>query len=267
MLIALGFLKELDTMMKDAVIEQKGTTVYLPAKFSRIYSGNSGLVFMFAGVSVLGRTAYGTFAEVGQAIGGPGKMDPNEEHLRKLVDAMEKYRKEKGAYPPAAMYDEDGRPVLSWRVALLPYLGEEALYNQFHLDEPWDSLHNKKLIKSLPQCLKTERNWRSPRGKSCDFVFTGANTIFEGKKGVRREDVANKTILVIQASPSQGVYWTKPIDLPYRAGQPLPELFEKYGGQVRVILADGTYQTFNKGVDEKQIQELVPRKKGEPKDK
>lgn len=258
LLVAIGFLKELDGMMKDAAIEQKGTVVQLPAKFSKMYSGNGGLLMMMSAVSLMGRVAYSTFDSVAAEIGGPNK-DPNEVHLRTLSDAMERYREKNGTYPPAALYDKDGRPVLSWRVALLPYLGEEALYKEFHLDEPWDSLHNKKLIKNLPKCLTTARQWRSPRGKTSDLVFTGENTVFDGAKGLKKDEISPKTILVMQATTAQAVYWTKPADIAVK-GDKVPELFEKYGGQVRVILADGTYKTFNKG-DEKQIHELIPRKK------
>ncbi|MBV9126015.1 MAG: DUF1559 domain-containing protein, partial [Planctomycetes bacterium] len=48
--------------------------------------------------------------------------------------------------PPAAICGKDGRPLLSWRVAILPYIEQQNLYNQFRLDEPWDSPTNKKLL-------------------------------------------------------------------------------------------------------------------------
>jgi uncharacterized protein DUF1559 len=257
LLVAIGFMKELDGMMKDAAIEHKGTIVHLPAKFSRMYSGNSGMLVMFAGMSTMGRVAYGTFSEVGQTIGGGPAKDPNEVHLRTLVDAMERYRDKHGTYPAAAIADKDGRPVLSWRVALLPYLGEDALYKEFRLEEPWDSLHNKKLIKRLPKSLTTARYWRGPKGKTSDLVFSGENTIFDGMKGLKKDEIAPKTILVMQAGTNHAVYWTKPADIAVK-GDKVPDLFE-HGGQVRVILADGTYRIFNKG-DEKAIQELISRK-------
>ena len=53
-------------------------------------------------------------------------------------------------FPPAAICDKDGRPLLSWRVAILPYIDQEDLYKQFHLDEPWDSPHNRSLIEKMP---------------------------------------------------------------------------------------------------------------------
>jgi hypothetical protein len=49
------------------------------------------------------------------------------------------------------MTDKKGKALLSWRVALLPYLDQNNLFNQFHLDEPWDSAHNKKLLSKMPK--------------------------------------------------------------------------------------------------------------------
>jgi hypothetical protein len=51
--------------------------------------------------------------------------------------------------------DKNGKRLLSWRVALLPYLEEMLLYNEFNLNEPWDSEHNKKLIAKMPTATST----------------------------------------------------------------------------------------------------------------
>ena len=53
--------------------------------------------------------------------------------------------------PPAAICDKRGKPLLSWRVLILPYLEQDALFKEFKLDEPWDSEHNKKLLKKMPK--------------------------------------------------------------------------------------------------------------------
>src|SRR5581483_2163049 len=106
----------------------------------------------------------------------------------------------KGTYPPTTLYDKEGRPTLSWRVALLPYLGEEALYKEFKLDEPWDSLHNKKLLKKMPKALQAPSSRFDDfdyigrgkrRGKTRDLVFAGEDTPFGLKKSVRKADVGN----------------------------------------------------------------------------
>ncbi len=51
---------------------------------------------------------------------------------------------------PTDIVDADGKPLLSWRVAILPYLEQQGLYNQLHLDEPWDSDHNRQVLSSMP---------------------------------------------------------------------------------------------------------------------
>ena len=59
----------------------------------------------------------------------------------------------KQSFPPAYTADKDGKPLLSWRVLILPYVEQNELYKQFHLDEPWDSEHNKPLIAQDARCL------------------------------------------------------------------------------------------------------------------
>ena len=67
-------------------------------------------------------------------------------NMKQIVLAAINYEETYGHFPAAYIADEKtGKPLLSWRVAILPFLEENALYKQFHLDEPWDSEHNKKL--------------------------------------------------------------------------------------------------------------------------
>jgi hypothetical protein len=66
--------------------------------------------------------------------------------LKQIGLAMENYRMVNGCLPPAAITDQTGKPLLSWRVALLPYLDSVELHQKFHLDEPWDSPHNLSLV-------------------------------------------------------------------------------------------------------------------------
>ena len=62
-----------------------------------------------------------------------------------------------GHLPPPASVDKKGTRLLSWRVLILPYIGEEKLHEQFHLDEPWDSKHNKELLAKMPEVFNTSR--------------------------------------------------------------------------------------------------------------
>ncbi len=99
-------------------------------------------------------------------------------NLKAIVLAMHNWESTYGTFPPPAIYGKDGKPLLSWRVAILPYLDQDTLYKQFHLDEPWDSPHNRKLLTSMP------RVYAIPGKKEVDKtfyqVFVGESTIFEG---------------------------------------------------------------------------------------
>ena len=82
--------------------------------------------------------------------------------LKELVLATHNYHDIARCFPAPAIRDERGKPLLSWRVHLLPVLGEESLYRQFHLDEPWDSEHNRKLIPSMPDVLRSPASQAAP---------------------------------------------------------------------------------------------------------
>ena len=73
--------------------------------------------------------------------------------MKQIVLAMWNYEDLKKHLPPVAIRDKNGKALLSWRVAILPQLEQGALYNEFHLDEPWDSEHNKALVAKMPAVL------------------------------------------------------------------------------------------------------------------
>jgi hypothetical protein len=120
--------------------------------------------------------------------------------------------------PPQAIRDDvNGTPLLSWRVTILPYLGHEDLYREFHLNEPWDSSHNIQLLKKMPREYEGNFLVQKPQGHTCFKVFTGFNTAF-AMDGYRVPDDfrllgPSNTFLVVEATDP--VPWTKPEDIAY----------------------------------------------------
>jgi hypothetical protein len=276
MVVGLGFLRELENVLKKAPIERQGLTVRGRIAYRQLESWQM-LVVSLAAVITLGQNASGTFSFVSERVSSTPGKDPVEEHLRTLSQALERYHEKHGRYPPPAIYDKDGRPILSWRVALLPYLGEEGLYSEFKLDEPWDSLHNKRLLKKLPKAFQSPSGrsyWGPGRWKTVTQIITGENTVFEGTKGIARTDVTRPAILLAHLTSNDGVYWTKPADLDYAADQP-PNLFGKPsnkamgpgGVRVQVLMTDGTYRTIDKSVGEKELRALIERSAKKPERK
>jgi hypothetical protein len=148
-----------------------------------------------------------------------------EGNIKKIATAMTHgYAADHGRrLPPQAIRDVNGTPLLSWRVAILPYLGHEDLYRQFHLDELWDSPHNIQLLKKMPHEYEGNFLVQTPRGFTHFQVFTGFNTAFDFDGYRVPEDFQllgpSNTFLVVEATDP--VPWTKPEDISYLYGAPL----------------------------------------------
>jgi hypothetical protein len=74
----------------------------------------------------------------------------SRDKLKLIGSALKEYLEKNKKLPPGIVYDKNGTPLYSWRVLLLPYLGEEGLYRQFKLNEAWDSPHNLELLPKIP---------------------------------------------------------------------------------------------------------------------
>ncbi|HTU19628.1 MAG TPA: DUF1559 domain-containing protein [Gemmataceae bacterium] len=83
----------------------------------------------------------------------PTARSQSHNNLKQMILAMYNYQDTvmEHSLPPAALVDRQGRPLLSWRVLILPFLEQQNLYNEFHLDEPWDSPHNLRQLPRMPK--------------------------------------------------------------------------------------------------------------------
>jgi hypothetical protein len=144
----------------------------------------------------------------------------------------------------AAICDDDGKPLLSWRVRMLPYLGEQDLHAQFKLDEPWDSEHNKKLVEKMPKIFASPGDAVAKPGMTRYLVPTGKGTIFpQPDKATRLAVVSDgllKTILIVEAEAAKAVPWTKPEDLPVNLDKPHEGLKNARPTGFTAAFADGS---------------------------
>jgi Protein of unknown function (DUF1559) len=200
--------------------------------------------------------------------------------LRKIALGLLEYQEKQGHLPAASICDSDGKPLLSWRVAILPFLDENALYSQFNLDEPWDSAWNRGLLKRMPAVYRTPL----PPGESAQphttfyQVFVGPGTAFEPRAKLQTPrdfpDGIRDTILLVEAGIP--VPWTKPEDLNYDPKGPLPPLgifrlqkgrFPWSGGEgsrmFAAALCDGSMRMISDGITEKTLRNAITRNDGE----
>ncbi len=156
--------------------------------------------------------------------------------LRRIGLAMDGFHDVNDCFPARASHDKDGKPLLSWRVHLLPYLEGQELYDKFRLDEPWDSPHNRALIAAMPAVYDTG----SGQGKTCFQVVVGDETMFpadaipqgeldrlRGLGAIRKSSVVDPlalTVLVVWARTDRAVVWTAPDDVVFDKENPLAAL-------------------------------------------
>lgn len=186
--------------------------------------------------------------------------------LKQLGLAMHMFHEAWKSFPPPASYSKEGRPLLSWRIFLLPYLDQGELYSKFHLDEPWDSPHNKTLIRQMPPVFSSETLDLNLAGKTTFLVPVGEGTVFHGREGVPIHaitDGTSNTFMVIQAAPEQAVIWTKPEDLTVDF-QHLDRLFPASMSTFRATLCDGSaWSNLNPRMPAETLKRLLQRADGE----
>ena len=150
---------------------------------------------------------------------------------------------------PTNFRDRNGNPLLSWRVAVLPFIGERELYRSFKLDQPWDSEHNKPLIEKMPRYFQDPFN-KSPRQQKTRIQclsgkdsgkFSNAATLDDVKDG------ANNSIAIVTADIA--VPWTKPTDHAVNLDKPWSNLSES----PIVGLFDGSTVILSKPDQEQQL--------------
>ena len=177
--------------------------------------------------------------------------------LKKLGLALHNHHAAFKQLPPRGNAD------LSWRVHVLPFLGEQALYHEFKLDQPWDSDHNRKLIKRIPRAF----SWASPElgreGKTRIVFPFHADAIYrDPSQGAKFRDVLDglsNTILAIVADEEKAVTWTRPDDLPIDMAQPRKGWSEGVEDGLFVLLGDGAVIRVSADISDDVVGPLLTR--------
>ncbi len=146
--------------------------------------------------------------------------------LGRLSLALHNYNSAFRRVPPPSIQDANGNPLLSWRVAVLPFLGKQEanLYHRFHRDEPWDSPHNKSLIREMPDAFRTPGS-NPAEFKSSVEAPIGPKRYFRDKV-ITLDDATDglkHTLVLMHVPDKHNQTWTKPdqstIDLATRMRQ------------------------------------------------
>jgi hypothetical protein len=203
---------------------------------------------------------------------GASSTDARKSSYKNLSQIGRAFHNHAGAnnncVPANAIYSKDRKPLLSWRVAVLPYLEQAALYKEFKLDEPWDSEHNKKLLAKMPSVYAPVKGKTGTPYSTYYQVFVGKDTGFDpAKVKVGPTSLgtdltiafaakgASDTLLV--AEGAQPVPWTKPEDIPFDPKKPLPKVGGQFSEGFFALLFNAEVKFIAKEISDKQLRALI----------
>ncbi len=209
-------------------------------------------------------------------------------NLKLIAWALYNYHDAHGCFPPQAIVGNNGKPLLSWRVAILPFLAQpdyhlrfrrdepwdskhnvqsflahQRLCARFRLDEPWDSKHNKKLLGAMPEAYAPATEIRRQKSHTFFQGFVGAGSVFEWGRSVTYADITDGTVntLSVVEGPSPGP-WTKPEDLRFDKEGPLPSLGGPNEQGFHALTCDGAVHFLRKDIDPNLLRSAITRSDG-----
>jgi type II secretory pathway pseudopilin PulG len=190
-----------------------------------------------------------------QAAREAARRTTSTNNLRQILLALHNYHDSHKSFPAHANYSADGKPLLSWRVHILPFIEQQALYNQFHLDEPWDSEYNKKLLSTMPvQYIDPSSRLNPAEGRTHYLGVKGTGMAFTGtENGTALKaitDGTSNTLVVVQVNDDRAAPWTKPDDWEMDSQNPLAGLSgSMHPGIFIAGYADGSVRNISEGID------------------
>lgn len=184
-------------------------------------------------------------------------------NMKQLALGLLVYESTYQKFPKAAAFQTaDGKPGLSWRVAILPFIEEQALFDQFRKNEPWDSPHNRQLIAKMPSAFASP-GARVEKGYTNYLAVVGPNTILcNGRRGSTTRDILDgtaRTIMFVEVDDGAAVPWTKPDDLALDPKQTIPNLGQLWSGQFHAAFGDGAVRALTLDVDHAAIHAAFTR--------
>jgi len=219
--------------------------------------------------SLLAAAAFAAFVAATNSFAAPAskpveeKLEPptaeqfaiSENNLKQIGLGIHNFASTNNNALPTNVYSKDKKPLLSWRVQLLPHLEQEELYKKFKLDEPWDSDNNKKLIDTMPKIYAPIRV-KAVKGMTFYQGFMDSNGVMMADRfeiGNIPDGTSNTFAVAESAKP---VIWTKPSDIEFD-GKNMPALGGMFEGKFHGLLYDGSVNRYRKGLRADLLSRLI----------
>jgi hypothetical protein len=196
----------------------------------------------------------------------PTQTNASMNNMKQLGLGLINYHDAMASFPAAAAGQKAKQPPVSWRVLILPFVEQEALYKQYHFDEPWDSENNKKLIPLMPNVFAAPGSKKAADGKTNYLAVVGDDYALAKDKGRRLPEITDgtsNTIMLVEASDEKAVPWTKPEDLTPDKTKPIAGLVGLRRRAFLALGADGAAHVVPADVSAETLNALFTRAGGE----
>lgn len=244
----------------------------IEARLQPARTGNQLVITLSADYATSG-VLVGLLLPAVQSARGAARRAQSLNNLKQLALAMHNYHDTFRSFPAAYNSDAEGKPLLSWRVHLLPFLEQRVLYEQFRLDESWDSPHNLPLIAQMPEVFRApgsnappgKTNYLGVRGEGMAFIAPKQpGTRPAGSRMVEFLDGTSNTMMMVEASDALAVEWTRPADYEPDETQPSQGLVGLRPGGFLGAIVDGSVRFIAEQIDPEMLMRLFTKADGRP---
>jgi hypothetical protein len=290
--------QEADRQLQQMALEQRQTSRAQPKTPPRTWTDADGnqieaqLVESFAGMATLRKTDGQTVLAVVAQLSaedqkllkdlataaaearkkGAGGVTPEAESIARLKTigiGTHNYHDTYKTLIPAYSVDGEGKPLLSWRVHLLPFIGGQKLHALFRFDEPWDSEHNRQLVEFMPAVFQAAGS-KAGAGKTNFLAVRGEGAVFpdvvagRGHSFAAIRDGTSNTIMIVEASDEAAQEWTRPEDWQWSQDDPLKNLVGLRKGGFFALFVDAHVELVSDQNDPETLNRVFGRAEGLP---
>jgi prepilin-type processing-associated H-X9-DG protein len=237
---------------------------------------NGMILFLFSGVVLLG---VGSLLAGVQAAREAARRAQCRNNLKQIGLALHNYYSVYDCFPAAFMPDREGRPMHSWRMALLPYMEQVQLYNAYNLSVPWNALENRTVYDTSISTYLCPSDTTRDSLHTNYAVVTGPGTLYESGKPTnptieRITDGTSNTIYIVETKDTS-FHWLEPRDLTLGPGgfeikmsltindPASPSISSRHPGGVNVLIVDGSVRFLKAGIDKTILKALLSPEGGE----
>jgi len=222
-------------------------------------------VFIITGLGmlVMGLILVVVVIPAGRAASPAAERMTSGYHLKTIGLALHHYHDQHGSFPPAYIADKEGHPMHSWRVLILPYVEEQALYDRYDFEKPWDHPDNVEVTQQMPEIYASPHTHYygfgkvAPAGETHYQAISAPGTVLGQTEGCRMNEISDgisKTAIILE-NYARPVHWAKPIDLsPKEIMRNFEQITVGPSNSSQMLMADGSIRTITAEITPSELE-------------